>query len=663
MATALLKEARLKMEDRFIAAEAKKRILIVDDDKGLNVLIQKAMERIGLESKGVLTGQAAVDTVLNDTIDLILLDYQLSGMTGEQVIDELELLHEKVPFIVVTGHGDEKIAVKMMKKGARDYIVKTPDFVDSLPRLVIRVLNEIELEMQLKTTKKELQRMVLEWQQTFNSISDFVSVQDEKFRILKVNKALADYLGKKPEELIGKPCYQVIHNLNHPIENCPMMKTKEFLKASTQEINDPNIGCPLMITTSPRFDKDGIFKGTVHIARDLTNTKIADQERIKLETQLQQAKKMESIGLLAGGIAHDFNNILYPIIGFTQLSQSELSKGHPVQENLKDILDGAIRARDLVKRILLLSRQKEPEAKPTILQPVIKETHKMLRSTIPSNIDIELDLYDGQDAVLCNDSEIHEIILNLCTNSYHAISGDRGEIVISLEKKKAPQLLDLPQCEYLCLAIKDDGVGIPDKIKDTIFDPYVTTKGIGKGSGLGLSVVYGIVQNYNGGINFESSPETGTVFEIYLPTTDKSTVIEDDVSIKDPAIIGNERILFVDDEDSIVKLGVRILENSGYQVTGINDSSRALELFKADSDEFDLVITDMAMPNMTGIELSKKILKIRPDIPILICSGYSERLDMEKAKDLRVSALLNKPLYVDNLVKITRKVLDKNKTK
>ena len=362
-----------------------------------------------------------------------------------------------------------------------------------------------------------------------------------------------------------------------------------------------------------------------------------------------------------GTTAHDFNNILYPIIGFAQLSQNELSKDHPVQENLTDILDGAKRASDLVKRILLFSRQKEPEVKPTILQPVIKETHKMLRSTIPSNIDIELDLYDGKDAVLCNDSEIHEIILNLCTNSYHAISGDRGDIVIRLEKKKPPQLLDLPQCDYLCLSIKDNGVGIPDKIKDTIFDPYVTTKGIGKGSGIGLSVVYGIVQNYNGRINFESSPQTGTVFEIYLPITNKSAVIEDDVSIKDTTIIENERILFVDDEDSIVKLGIRILDNSGYQVTGTNDSIRALEIFKADSDEFDLVITDMAMPSMTGSEFSKKIFKIRPDIPIIICSGYSEKLEMEKAKDLKVSAVLDKPLSVDSLVKITREVLDKNR--
>ena len=381
-------------------------------------------------------------------------------------------------------------------------------------------------------------------------------------------------------------------------------------------------------------------------------------ERKMLESKLQQAQKMESIGQLAGGIAHDFNNILYPVIGFAQLSQTELPKDHPVQENLQDILDGAIRAKDLVKRILHFSRQKEPELKPTILKPVIKETQKLLRSTIPSNVNLQLNLYDGQDAVLCDDSEIHEIILNLCTNAYHAIAGDKGQIKINLEKQNPPDDLNLSPGEYLCLSVKDDGVGIPEKIKDKIFEPYVTTKEIGQGSGLGLSVVYGIVQNYNGGINVNSDPKTGTVFEIFLPITDQEVYLEKDNIIKNIEQSGNKHVLFVDDENSIVKLGVRALKSSGYRVSGFNDSAEALKASETNPDDFDLVITDMAMPNIVGSELTKRILEIRPDIPIIICSGYSEKLDRMKVKELKVSAFLDKPLTIESLLNTTKDVLN-----
>ncbi|MCG8550727.1 MAG: ATP-binding protein, partial [Desulfobacterales bacterium] len=262
---------------------------------------------------------------------------------------------------------------------------------------------------------------------------------------------------------------------------------------------------------------------TYNLGYDITGQKVAEEQKQKLQEKLYQAQKMESIGQLAGGIAHDFNNILYPILGFTQMVMDDLPKGHKVQEDLKNILDGANRARDLVKRILLFSRQEKPELKPTILQPVIKETQKLLRSTIPSNIDLITNFYDGQDQVLCDESEIHEIILNLCTNAYHAIPGDQGEIVVDLDKLDPPGNLNLPRGEYLCLSVRDNGVGIPEKIKDKIFEPYMTTKGVGKGSGLGLSVVYGIVQDYNGGINVESTPQKGTIFRIFLPISLEAT--------------------------------------------------------------------------------------------------------------------------------------------
>lgn len=386
-----------------------------------------------------------------------------------------------------------------------------------------------------------------------------------------------------------------------------------------------------------------------------------ESKKKALETRLRQSQKMESVGQLAGGIAHDFNNILHPIIGFTQISQSQLPETHPVQENLTDILNGAKRARDLVKRILLFSRQKEHQLEPMILQPVIKESYKLLRSSIPTNIDIVLDLYNGDDAVVCDATEIHEIIMNLCTNAYHAIADHKGKIIISLKKHRPSPELNVPSGDYLRLSVKDNGAGIPDQIKDRIFEPYVTTKDIGKGSGLGLSVVYGIVESYKGTIRVESNYMQGTEFIIFIPVS-KAAPASVDIHNKEVLNLqGNERILLVDDEELIVKMGTIGLKRCGYSVTASTDSREAFRLFKSNPENFDLVITDMAMPGMVGSELSKKILEIRPDIRIIICSGYSERLDKLKTKDLNVSAFLDKPLSVKDLLKITREVLDQSK--
>lgn len=405
-------------------------------------------------------------------------------------------------------------------------------------------------------------------------------------------------------------------------------------------------------------DETGKPLKVIGVVHDITEQKKAFDEKEKLKAKLQQAQKMESIGQLAGGIAHDFNNILYPIMGFTQLSKDALPKDHPVQENLSDILVGTKRASDLVKRILLFSRQKEQKLEPIVLQPVIKESYKLLRATIPASIDLILDLYDGEDRVLCNESEIHEIILNLCTNSYHAIVDDYGTIVVGLKKKVPPASLDLPDDEYLCLSVKDNGVGIPEKVKNKIFEPYITTKDVGKGSGLGLSVVYGIVQNYKGGISFDSDLGSGTVFRLYLPITGQMQ--ESDNTQKETRTVSscNEHLLLVDDEEAILKLCVRVLRNSGYTVTAKNDSKQAFEFFKSNPDLFDLVITDMTMPGMVGSELASEILKIRPDIPVIICSGYNERLDNMQKDDIKISAYLDKPLSIENLKKTVRTVLD-----
>ncbi len=523
--------------------------------------------------------------------------------------------------------------------------------IKKLNQTFITMINELSVANHKVTKNEKRYRNMME------AMTDPVYICSPDKKISYMNSAMIKRIGC---DMTGESCHKNLHNLDKQCDWCVFDKIREG-KTNEITIVSPLDNRTYRITNMPVEYDEQLSKMSIY--KDITDYLNAVSEKEQVTAELIQVQKMESIGKLAGGIAHDFNNILYPIIGFTQLSQNELPNDHPVQENLTDILDGAIRASDLVKRILYFSRQKDPELKPKILQPVIKEAQKLLRSTIPTNIDLLLKLYDGQDAVLCDESEIHEIILNLCTNAYHAIAGDQGQIIINLDRQNPPIDLDLPQGEYLCLSVEDNGIGIPEKIKDKIFEPYITTKEIGKGSGLGLSVVYGIVENYTGGIKVESSPRTGTVFEIYLPITKQSVTIEKSHSFHGSDKKREEHVLFVDDEKSIVKLGARALQNSGYRVTGIKDSTEALKLFEANPEDYDLIISDMAMPGMVGSELAKRILDIRPGIPIIICSGYSEKLDKMKAKGLNVSAFLDKPLDIETLVNSTREVLSKHMTK
>jgi PAS domain S-box-containing protein len=439
------------------------------------------------------------------------------------------------------------------------------------------------------------------------------------------------------------------------------MQTGEPYEIELEHVRDDGSSLWLLARGERWYDEEGEVIGLRGTALDITERKQNEKEKLRLEKQLQKSQKIESIGKLAGGIAHDFNNVLYPIIGFTQLSMEELPKDHPVQDNLIDILDGAKRARDLVKRILLFSRQQDQILKSTSLKPVIEETLKLLRSSIPANINIQSSLYEGDACVMCDETQIHEIVMNLCTNAYHALEDHGGEINVTLTEAGPDVSLNVPDGAYLCLSVADNGTGIPENNLEKIFDPYFTTKEVGKGSGLGLSVVHGIVKNYKGDISVKSEPGKGTVISVFLPVADPESKINESHD-KYENLKGTEKILFIDDEKSIVKLCTRTLERQGYHLTGEQDSMGALMRIKNDPDKFDLIITDMAMPKMDGLQLAKKTYEINPDIPVLICSGFSEKLD-KTANDLspNIKAKLDKPLQVQELIKKVREILDQNR--
>jgi signal transduction histidine kinase len=408
-------------------------------------------------------------------------------------------------------------------------------------------------------------------------------------------------------------------------------------------------------------DHEGKLVGIHGVSRDITERKRAEEEKKGLEAQLAQAQKLESIGTLAGGIAHDFNNILSAIIGYTELAMDDVSDPKKARSNLKEVLKAGDRAKNLVHQILAFSRQTETKHSPLALQTIIKETIKMMRSVIPATIEIRQNFIDS-GIVMSDATQIHQIMMNLCTNAVHAMDKTGGVLEVSLKRVSVNgdaeiHNLDLSPGSYLRLSVSDNGQGMTPEVMARIFDPYFTTKEVGRGTGLGLSVVHGIVKSHGGVITCKSTPGEGTIFDVYLPEIDTGKEKLEPLE-KESLPTGTERILFVDDEPVLIDLTKKRLENLGYTVITRTSSIEALELFRNNPDKFDLVITDMTMPAMTGDKLTQKMMEIRQDIPIILCTGYSELISEEKAKKIGVKEFIMKPIVIEELAKTIRDVLN-----
>jgi PAS domain S-box-containing protein len=393
-----------------------------------------------------------------------------------------------------------------------------------------------------------------------------------------------------------------------------------------------------------------------------TGTMLDITDRKRMETNLQQAQKLESIGNLAGGIAHDFNNILSAVLGYTELALDDVQRGSHLEGNLQEIFTAGKRARDLVKQILAFARQSDAERKPIRVDTIAKEVLKLIRSTIPSTIEIREEI-ESRSLIMGNPSQVHQLLMNLCTNSAQSMEDVGGILKVDLidveHSIKTPlPLPELKSGDYIKLTVSDTGPGISPDIIDSVFEPYFTTKGVGEGTGMGLALAHGIVESYGGKITVDSELGKGTVFLIYLPITKKRENYRPNEKEELPS--GTEKILFVDDELPIAKMGSQILERLGYQVTVRTSSDEALELFRSKPGDFDLVISDMTMPNMTGDELAMELIAFRPNIPVILCTGYSKKISEETAFEIGIKAFAYKPLVKSDLAKTIRKVLDES---
>jgi nitrogen-specific signal transduction histidine kinase/CheY-like chemotaxis protein len=384
-------------------------------------------------------------------------------------------------------------------------------------------------------------------------------------------------------------------------------------------------------------------------------------EQKRIEAKLQQAQKMEAIGTLAGGIAHDFNNILSAIIGYTELSQIKLPEDNNVLPYLDGILKASNRARELVQQILTFSRQTELELRPVQVNIIVKEALKLLRASLPTTIEIQQDI-KCNSLVMGDPTKLHQVLMNICTNASHAMRENGGVLDVNIvnievDNELSGKQLDLKPGRYVKLTISDTGQGMPPNVLDRIFDPFYTTKEKSEGTGMGLSVVHGIVKSYSGTVSVYSEPGKGSTFNVFLPTIDRG--LKSEIYAEDPIPTGDEYILFVDDEPAIVDIGKQTIESLGYDVTTRTSSIDALELFKEHPNKFDLVITDMTMPKLTGEDLAKELIGIRSDIPIILCTGFSVKIDEQKAATMGIRALVLKPMLIRDIAKTIRKVLDK----
>jgi PAS domain S-box-containing protein len=407
---------------------------------------------------------------------------------------------------------------------------------------------------------------------------------------------------------------------------------------------------------------DGEIVGVLGSGSDITERRHAEQVKKELEDQLRHSQRMETIGTLAGGIAHDFNNILSPILGYTDMAMEDAGEDSTVHEYLEHVVRATHRAKELVEQILLFSKNVDQEASPIHLHLVIREGLKFVRASLPTTIEIQQNVNIDAGVVLANSAQIHQVLVNLCTNAAYAMRDSGGVLRVSLESADVTQEManehpPLRSGSHAKLTVSDTGRGMDPETAARIFEPFFTTKAVGEGTGLGLSVVHGIVTSHGGAIVVESKPGTGTTVTVYIPHTDKAVM---EAEAEDVVITGTETVLLVDDEPDIVKLGERLLNRLGYRISTARSGEEALQMIGENPDGFDLVITDQTMPRLTGLKLIEEIRNIRQDLPIILTTGFSDMITPEKLEELNVSALVMKPLTGKKLGAAIRRVLDNN---
>lgn len=587
-----------------------------------------------------------------------------------------DLVHANAAFAHILGHDDPAALVQQLRMENRSFLDKNRmehflsrlserDCIDdfeadlhkvdgTLTRVMLhaRIIRDdngealsIEGTMEDIERRKSFEAVIInakqEWEKTFDSVPDVIIIFSPELRIRRCNKALGRLLGLHPRDLVGRRCEEVLGSGSSPNDACALLRSQESAGFSTGELHLPFLGGDFLVTLSPlqTGQNDEPAGDIVMVAHDISNRK-------RLESQLRQAQKMEAIGTLAGGIAHDFNNILGVMMGYTEMSLDQADEDSPMHRRLSEVLEAGKRARDIIHQILTMSRQEEPSRQMLSLSSPVRETLRLLRATLPANVDIRVDIEDTAP-VLANQSQIQQVVMNLCTNAAHAMRAKGGVLTVALDAvdlsaEEAQQRSLEGPATFARLRVRDTGHGIPSEIRENIFDPFFTTKKPDEGTGMGLALVHGIVTGHGGHVSFTSTAGFGTEFEILLPVVSGPAAQAEGTPDNQPK--GGGEVLVVDDEASLALVMGEMLENMGYRADIATSPFEALERFSESPSRWAFVVTDQTMPGMTGLELAAHMLGVASSIRVILCTGFSEGLTEEAAHKAGIARLLYKPV-------------------
>ncbi len=686
------------------------KILLVDDDPLILKAIGLDLKKKGYHVTSVDSGEKAIELLNNETFDLVLTDMVMEPIDGIEVLKKAKDINPDLMVIILTGYADMASAVETFRVGADDYLAKPCEPAEIHFRLE-RCFEKLEDKRGVKQAEEDLQRSEQNMK-IRNQINDiFLRYPDEYMYseildlVLKVLESEYGTFGYFAEDgaFVAPAVTRKIYweKCNVPDKNIifqkgtfsgiwgEAIKEKRTLISNEGPFHTPQGHIPIINTmaTPIIFHKNVI--SAFHIANksggysekdkailEMIAEQISpvlyarlqrdkeEREKQNLQSQLLQTHKMESIGTLAGGIAHEFNNILGIIVGNTELAMGGIPEWNTAHYNLEEIKKSSLRAREIVKQILAFSRQTKHELKPINFSSIIDESIKFIRSSIPTTIEIKKYISARRDTINADPTQINQILLNLCNNAAYEMQDKGGVLEISLENvdldENAVKSYDgLSPGNHVKLTVSDTGHGIEKENLEQIFDPFFTTKEVGKGTGMGLSVVHGIVKEHNGSITVQSEAGKGTAFHVLFPVIEDK--VKSEIESEEAPAKGSERILFVDDEESLVLAAKKNLEDLGYDVITKRNPVEALELFKEHPDEFDLVITDMTMPEMTGDRFAKEIMKINPNTTIVVCTGHSDRMNEEQAKEMGINAYIMKPYLASEIATAIRQVFDNEK--
>lgn len=639
------------------------RILIVDDSEDDAFLLVHSLERSGYELRWERVDREPDmrSQLAEQNWDAVISDYHMPDFDAQRALEVLQESGRDIPFVVVSGAVGEEKAVDIMLAGAHDFVMKQN--LVRLSPVIQRELREAQLRLERRRDEEQLRLQAA----ALDSAANGIFITDRDGVIEWVNQAFTELTGYHLSEVVGR--HSRLLKSGHQSREFYRQLWTSILAGENwhgELVNRRKDGSEYIEEQSitPVRRADGEISHFISIQQDVTERKRAAEEREELQHQLQQAHKMEALGQLTGGIAHDFNNILGAIIGYTDLAMERFApEGEgKLGEYLKQVYRAAIRARDLIAQMLAYSRSGASADQILRAEPVVKEVIKMLRSALPATIEIDTHFTKDVPLIRIDPVQLHQIVMNLCINARDAMEG-HGQLTVRLDCKPYADAI-CASChhhitgDYVMLEVSDTGCGIDKETLPRVFDPFFTTKEVGSGTGMGLSVVHGLVHDHGGHILVDSEPGKGATFLLLLPGTLATMVEEEAADYPAPvAKQGHGHVLVVDDEPRLVNYYAELLESQGYRVTGVTDAREALRYFTDAPHAVDLVITDQTMPEMTGVHLARTMLELRPDLPLILCTGYSEEIDAESAKALAITAYFEKPVLPADLIRRVGEIL------